>query len=85
GSLGFLTVQDSHYGVTIPGNLGLLDQRAALSWVQSNISAFGGDPTKVTIFGESAGAMSVGLHLFAAPGSTGLFRAAIMESNPMAV
>lgn len=85
GSLGFLTAQDSEYAVTIPGSLGLLDQRAAMSWVQANISAFGGDPTRVTIFGESAGAMSVGLHLYTAPGSSGLFRAAIMESNPMAV
>lgn len=82
-ALGFLAAQDGEHGVTIQGNLGLLDQRAALGWVQSNIAAFGGDPAKVTIFGESAGAMSVGLHLYSAPGSSGLFRAAIMESNPM--
>ncbi len=85
GALGFLAAQDAVNAVTIPGSIGLLDQRAAMSWVQANIAAFGGDPTKVTIFGESAGAMSVGLHLYSAPGSTGLFRAAIMESNPMAI
>lgn len=63
------------------GNYGMLDQQAALRWVHDNISAFGGDPEQVTIAGESAGGMSVCNHLVA-PGSAGLFRAAILMSAP---
>ena len=61
-------------------NLGLLDQLAALTWVQENITAFGGDPDKVTIFGESAGGMSVGT-LLSMPRARGLFRRAIAQSG----
>ena len=81
GSLGFLAVPE----LDIRGNYGIQDQRKALRWVRENIQAFGGDPKKVTIFGESAGAMSVGLHLFSIPQHRHRFRAAIMESNPLAV
>lgn len=63
------------------GNYGLQDQQAALRWVHDNISAFGGDPDKVTIAGESAGGMSVCDHMVA-PESKGLFRAAIIQSGP---
>jgi para-nitrobenzyl esterase len=61
-------------------NLGLLDQIAALEWVRDTIPAFGGDPGSVTIFGESAGAMSVGT-LLAMPRAQGLFRRAICQSG----
>ncbi|KAJ5207123.1 Carboxylesterase type B [Penicillium cf. griseofulvum] len=63
-------------------NLALRDQRTAMRWVKKNIKVFGGDPNKITIWGESAGAYSVGAHLVTNNGDNeGLFRAAIMDSG----
>lgn len=81
GVLGFLQLEEfagAQYASS--GNLGLLDQIAALKWVRENIAAFGGDPNNVTIFGESAGAMSIGV-LLAMPASKGLFQRAILQSG----
>jgi len=81
GRLGFL----AHAGLTAEegtsGNYALMDQQAALRWVRDNISAFGGDPENVTLFGESAGAQDAFL-LLMAPESKGLFHRAILESPP---
>ncbi|KAK0237817.1 Alpha/Beta hydrolase protein [Armillaria nabsnona] len=77
GFLGGQEVQDA--GLS---NVGLRDQRFAMQWIQSYISIFGGDPTRVTLWGESAGAISVGLHLLYNGGTTeGLFRGVFMESG----
>jgi para-nitrobenzyl esterase len=74
GADGFLYLGDR------VANCGLLDQVAALTWVQENIAAFGGDPENVTVFGQSAGAMSIG-SLLSMPRAHGLFRRAILQSG----
>ncbi|OME88721.1 MULTISPECIES: carboxylesterase/lipase family protein [Paenibacillus] len=78
GPLGFLHL--SPYGESFASNTGLLDQIAALQWVRDHIEAFGGDPKRVTVFGESAGSMSIAA-LLAMPAAKGLFQRAIMESG----
>lgn len=77
GAFGFLAL---HGSSEAPGNVGLLDQRMALQWVQDNIHFFGGNPKQVTIFGESAGGASVGFHLLS-PDSRPTFTRAILQSG----
>ncbi|KAM4614479.1 fatty acyl-CoA hydrolase precursor, medium chain-like isoform 2-T2 [Discoglossus pictus] len=76
GVLGFYSTGDEQ----APGNFGFLDQVASLQWVQENIEYFGGNPRSVTIFGESAGGLSVAAHVLS-PLSKGLFHRAISESG----
>lgn len=84
GSLGWLAHPDL---ATSPGrpaaNWGLLDQIATLEWVRDNVTAFGGDPARVTLAGQSAGALCA-LDLLVSPGAGGLFSRAILQSPPLA-
>src|SRR5208337_4439559 len=88
GALGWLaqkTVQaakaNGFQKVGDAGDYGLMDQQFALQWVKKDIAAFGGDPTKVTIAGQSAGGLSVSANLASTTTGKGLFRGAIIESG----
>jgi para-nitrobenzyl esterase len=79
GQLGFLADAGLAVGGSV-GNYGILDQIAALRWIHDNVAAFGGDPSTVMVFGESAGARDT-CTLLATPGSAGLFHRALIESG----
>ena len=76
GPIGFLSMGTED----VPGNAGLRDQTLAMKWVQENVANFGGDSSSVTIFGESAGSLSIAMHLLS-PLSKGLFQRAILQSG----
>ena len=80
GPMGFLCLPELKEEAGHTGNYGLYDQMTAIKWVRDNISAFGGDPAKITIMGQSAGAMSVQLQC-TSPLTDGLFRGAVMSSG----
>nr|XP_056722784.1 cholinesterase-like [Euleptes europaea] len=75
GALGFLALPPA-----APGNMGLLDQQLSLRWLRENAAPFGGDPTRITIFGQSAGGAAVNYHLLS-PGSQPLFDRAVLQSG----
>ncbi|KAG9068055.1 hypothetical protein KI688_011647 [Linnemannia hyalina] len=84
GLLGFLERVDAGISrSTLPGNQGVRDMLVALKWVQDNIASFGGDKSKVTVFGESAGGHAVRTLLSMPVAAKGLFRAAIAQSDPI--
>ncbi|KAM7281142.1 acetylcholinesterase [Ixodes scapularis] len=76
GAFGFLRTDLED----VPGNMGLYDQALAIGWVKDNIESFGGDPNKITLMGQSAGSISIGMHLMSSR-SRGLFHRAIMQSG----
>ena len=84
GVLGFVNFAEALGLPSLPSNLGLRDQIAALEWVRDNIAGFGGDPDRVTICGQSAGSMSVSL-LMLSPKARGLFHGAIMQSGAVSL
>lgn len=85
GSLGWLSIQgDNGQKAVAPGNYGTADVIAGLKWVKQYAAAFGGDASKITVFGESAGAQSIRALLNSKPAS-GLFQAAVLQSDPLAV
>jgi len=85
GVFGFLSLPqlDAESPTRTSGNYAILDQQAALRWVQANIARFGGDPTNVTLMGQSAGGSSIWIHL-ASPANQALFSRAIVLSSPPA-
>ena len=80
GSFGFLNLRHCPGSVLASGTEGIMDQICALEWVRDNIASFGGDPENVTVFGESAGALSVGC-LLGLSQAQGLFHKAILQSG----
>ncbi|KAL8617718.1 hypothetical protein ACOMHN_053551 [Nucella lapillus] len=82
GALGFLVTGESVDDAR--GNYGILDQQQALKWVSANIKDFGGDPSKVTLFGQSAGAQSTLIHITSAS-SAPYFRSGIVQSAPLTI
>ncbi|CAF0852745.1 unnamed protein product [Rotaria sordida] len=82
GVLGFLATGNGPND--IKGNYGILDQRLAIAWIKANIDAFGGDPTEITLFGQSAGAQSIALH-YVTSEMQSFFQRAIIQSAPMTI
>jgi carboxylesterase type B len=82
GALGFLVYGNGDNAIN--GNFGIKDQRLALQWIKMNIASFGGDPNDITIGGQSAGSVSIGIHMTSIRSSS-LFQKAIIESNPFGV